>query len=189
MTTTSPAAPSADPRDNPSVDRGLIDSLGHAISREMGWPLMAGRVAMALMLSGQKLSIAQLREMLDASSGSISESTRTLITAGVIERIREPGRRQHAFGWRKDAWAGCMNHQAGQMRNFQGLAASALSGEHRLTKAQQESFERMLEFYTFLAANMAAIAEQVTSMFEATGRYVPVSLPHLEVDQPSARQA
>lgn len=155
------------------LSRETIDAYGRSISLVMDWPPIPGRLAMLLMMSGQQLTIPELRAYLGVSVGSVSESTRLLINAGVIERVKIPGRRQHCFRWRQDAWVGCVKHQADQIATIKQVAVDAVANPD-LTPVQLQRFSQMLEFYTVLSAAMDRIAALIATTFEETGQYVPV---------------
>jgi DNA-binding transcriptional regulator GbsR (MarR family) len=148
-----------------------IDSFGLKIGAAMGWPPMGGRMTAILMLSEKPLTVAELREELHASAGSVSETTRILIEVGVIERVKVDGSRQHAFQWRRDAWVGCARHQVDQLLPFLELATTALQEDGRFSPEQQQRFQRMFEYYTHMVASMDAIAREIEAMFAETGTY------------------
>jgi DNA-binding transcriptional regulator GbsR (MarR family) len=148
-----------------------VDSFGLKIGAAMGWPPMGGRMTAILMLSDEPMTVNDLRVELHASAGGVSETTRILIEVGVIERVKVPGSRQHAFQWRRDAWVACARHQADQLLPFLELAATATAESGLFSPEQQERFQRMLEYYTYMRASMDALALEIEAMFAETGTY------------------
>jgi DNA-binding transcriptional regulator GbsR (MarR family) len=50
------------------------------------------------------LLFAELADMLQASRGSISQATRTLVQTGIIQRVSRPGERRDYFRVRRGTW-------------------------------------------------------------------------------------
>ena len=153
-----------------AVSRDAVETYGRAISLVMDWPPIPGRLAMLLMMSGEELATPELREYLAVSTGSLSESTRLLINAGVIERVKIPGQRKQVFRWRADAWVGCVQHQARQISTIKQVAVDAVANPE-LTPVQLASFTQMLAFYTVLSDAMDTIAALIAQTFDSTGQY------------------
>jgi len=153
-----------------SVSQEAVDTYGRSISLVMDWPPIPGRLAMLLMMSGEEMDIPSMREALGVSTGSLSESTRLLINAGVIERVKIPGQRKQVFRWREDAWVGCVMHQAQQISTIKQVAVDAVANPD-LTPAQLASFTQMLAFYTVLSDAMDTIAGLIAERYAATGQY------------------
>ncbi len=81
-------------------DPKRVEALKHFIEEfgvlieQWGFPRMAGRILGWLMVCDpQHQSAAQLSEVLGASKGSISTSTRLLMASGLVERVGMPGER------------------------------------------------------------------------------------------------
>ena len=143
-----------------------INTYGRTISLVMGWPPIPGRLAMLLMMFGEPLAIPEIRDALTASAGSVSEATRLLVSAGVIERIKTPGIRQRQFRWRDDAWVACIRHQAELVASIKQVAMTATMDPH-LSPAQHRRFDRMLAFYSLLSDAMDDVAVAVAADFSA----------------------
>jgi DNA-binding transcriptional regulator GbsR (MarR family) len=89
-----------------------------------GAPFMDGRVLGYLMIMRRPfISSADLAEVLGASAGSVSMSTRRLVDAGFIKRHVIPGDRSHYFNADVDIWG------------------SWLSGERRYLDRQRQTIE------------------------------------------------
>lgn len=135
----------------------LIDDFGLRIGRAMGWPPMAGRAAGVLMLSKAPMTMAELQSALDASKGSVSETTRLLIISGTVRRFKEPGSRQYVYEWRDDAWIGCLQHQLEQTIELLTLAENAQAQGAGLPDPQRARLREMHDYYTFMARQIEAI--------------------------------
>ncbi|MEV0388872.1 hypothetical protein [Nonomuraea sp. NPDC050643] len=135
----------------------LIDDFGLHIGRAMGWPPMAGRTAAVLMLSETPMTMPELQEALDASKGSMSETTRLLVVNGTVRRFKEPGSRQYVYEWRDDAWIGCLQHQLDQTTELLTLAESAQARSAGLPERQRARLREMHEYYVFLVRRLEAL--------------------------------
>ncbi|WP_329236587.1 hypothetical protein OG417_32380 [Actinoallomurus sp. NBC_01490] len=136
---------------------GLIDDFGLHIGRAMGWPPMAGRAAGVLMLSETPMTMAELQAALDASKGSMSETTRLLMVSGTVRRFKEPGSRQYVYEWRDDAWTGCLQHQLEQTTELLVLAEHARARGADLPERQRGRLREMHEYYTFMTRSLEAL--------------------------------
>lgn len=157
---------------NEKLLRESVDRYGRTISAVMDWPPIPGKLSMLLMMVSEELTIPDIQKYLGVSAGSVSQATRLLIRAGVIERVRIPGRREHFFRWREDAWVGCIRHQADQLATIKTVAVDAVQNKN-LSAAQLHSFEQMLDYYTATAAAFDRIAVSIAETFKATGSYRP----------------
>ncbi|MBH5144362.1 GbsR/MarR family transcriptional regulator [Rhodococcus erythropolis] len=150
-----------------SDDRvSLIEDFGTHIGHAMGWPPMAGRAAGVLMLSVAPMSMAQLQQALDASKGSVSETTRLLMTNGIVERFKEPGSRQFVYRWREDAWLGCLQHQLEQTTELLALAESAQGRGHDQPPAQRARLRTMCEYYTFMVSRLEVLLAEYAAQLD-----------------------
>lgn len=157
----------------PSYHGQLIDVFGKVIGTMMNWPPIHGRMLVHIMLSERALTAEELRDALGISTGSVSESTRSLIESGVVERIKTPGNRRASYRWRHDAWVGCANHTAQNFHPLRDLVLSthAEAPEVGMSELQRERFARMAEFYTFMCATFDAFAVDISTLFDQTGGY------------------
>lgn len=143
--------------DPPGDANSLIDDFGLRIGNAMGWPPMAGRAAEVLMLSESPMSMGQLQDVLRASKGSMSETTRLLVLSGTVRRFKEPGSRQYAYVWREDAWIGCLQHQIEGTTDLLALAESAQERGAGLPERQRARLRDMHEFYAFMVQRLETL--------------------------------
>jgi DNA-binding transcriptional regulator GbsR (MarR family) len=148
-----------------SEELALVDDFGVHIGHVMGWPPAAGRAAGLLMLSETPLTSAQLQESLAASKGSISETTRLLITNGTVERFKEPGSRQYVYRWRDDAWIGCLRHQLDQTTELLALAERGY--KRGLPAAQRKRLRQMRDYYRFMVEGLQDLLAEYSSRVES----------------------
>ncbi|MGV9385316.1 GbsR/MarR family transcriptional regulator [Nonomuraea sp. NPDC003707] len=135
----------------------LIDDFGLRIGRAMGWPPMAGRAAGVLMLSETPMTMDELQAALNASKGSVSETTRLLVVNGTVRRFKESGSRQYVYEWREDAWIGCLQHQLEQTTELLSLAENARARSADLPDRQRARMSEMYEYYTFMVRSLEAL--------------------------------
>ncbi|WP_419992973.1 GbsR/MarR family transcriptional regulator [Streptomyces boninensis] len=137
----------------------LIEDFGLRIGRAMGWPPMAGRLAGILMLSQDPMTLSELQQALGASKGSVSETTRLLITNGTVDRVKRPGVRQAVYEWRGDAWVGCLQHQLDQTQQLLELAEAAQEQGRDLPPVQQTRLRDMRTYYAFMVEQMRRLLD------------------------------
>lgn len=147
-------------------ERSLIEDFGMYIGRTMGWPPMAGRAAGVLMLSETPLTLTQLQEVLNASKGSVSETTRTLITSGTVERFKEAGSRQFVYRWRDDAWIGCLQHQLDQTTQLLAMAENNYDRGETFSPTQQERLKQMRDYYRFIVRRLDDLLTEYTAQWQ-----------------------
>lgn len=147
--------------DPPLVDdQALVEDFGRQIGGAMGWPRMAGRAAAVLMLHDEPMTLAQLQRTLGASKGSVSETTRLLMTSGTVARFKEPGARHFVYQWREDAWIGCLQHQIDQTAQLLALAENARTRTEHLPAPQRERVREMSEYYRLVVSRLEALHEE-----------------------------
>lgn len=135
-----------------------------------GLQRMTARVLAALLFTEKSsLTMAELGETLQASSGAISGALKMLTSVGLAERTPAPGSRRDHFRLRDNAWAVLFTGQN------QTLAAMQAAAEAGLTVAGTDSvagrrLTQMRDFYGFLMAEIPALLErwQVVSDTEIT---------------------
>ncbi|NKQ54667.1 hypothetical protein HFP15_17430 [Amycolatopsis sp. K13G38] len=132
----------------------LVEDFGEHIGRAMGWPRMAGKAAAVLMLSETPMTLAELQQALDASKGSVSETTRLLITHGTVERFKETGSRHFVFRWRDDAWVGCLQHTLDQTKQLLELAERRHRVATELSATGRRRLRQMRDYYRFIVRGL-----------------------------------
>lgn len=144
----------------PEGNDSVIEEFGASISGVMGWPPMAGRAAGVLMMSEEPMTLSELQETLGASKGSVSETTRLLITNGTVERFKTPGNRQFVYRWRDDAWVGCLEHQLNQTTQLLEVSRSMADRSGEMADELRDRVDDMREYYTFMVRRLDTVLEE-----------------------------
>jgi hypothetical protein len=140
----------------PEVSK-FIESMGMYFEN-MGIPRIGGRMLGLLMISHDPLSAEDIGSILKVSRGSISTNTRTLLAAGLVEKISLPGERTTFFvypdtGLEQRMVAGIQSTMIFRKISEQGLAT--LNPEHfarhRLEDAVKWSDMLLESFHTVIA--------------------------------------
>lgn len=160
-TTTTPSAGAAELHD------ALIDDFGLYVGRAMGWPPVAGRLAGVLMLSEVPMTMTELQKALGVSKGSVSETTRLLITSGTVRRYKPTGSRQFVYQWREDAWVGCLRHVRDQTAQLKELAQKTVDNSAHLPPVQRGRMRDMHDYYVFLVERMETLLVDYQAQWEA----------------------
>ncbi len=91
-----------------------------------GLQRMTARVLAALLFTEQpSMTMAELAEQLDASSGAISGAIKMLTSVGLAERVPVPSSRRDHFRLRDDAWAVLYTNQNAVISAMQSAAEAA----------------------------------------------------------------
>ncbi len=115
------------------------------LCEQLGLPRMAGRVVgWLLVCDPAHTSLVELAEVLQASKGSISTSTRLLEQFKVIERVTFPGDRRDYVRMISGAWEKMMNRFEQESRMMRDLAAEGLA---LLADAQPDRRGRLHEMH------------------------------------------
>ncbi|MFC1942055.1 GbsR/MarR family transcriptional regulator [Chloroflexota bacterium] len=142
-------------------ERAFVEEVG-VVFEQTGLPRMSGRIFGWLLISEPPYqSSSELAEVLQASKGSISTTTRLLIQIGLIERFVIPGVRHDHFCLQRDALPRIIKHGLeDEIKMLQKLS------EHGLELLRSESSERrkwlneMYERYTFLDREFPSLMER-----------------------------
>ena len=146
-TADAPSAATAPPDD--AAREAYVEEVGRYFEN-LGWPRMAGRLVGALMVADpREQSAADLAARLHASRGSISTTSRLLISTGIAERHTRRGDRRDYYRLKDDAWISTLQARMGQLRDLRrlgekGLAVGALSASARTSMS---ALVDLCEFY------------------------------------------
>lgn len=84
-----------------------------------GNPRMEGRVlALLLIVDEPYLSSSRIADLLQASAGAVSMSTRALVNLGFLKRHAIPGDRSHYFRTEDDVWGGFLAGERDYVRRI-----------------------------------------------------------------------
>src|ERR1700712_5716115 len=122
----------------------FVDAAGTWISNSYGMTRMTGRVlGWLLVCAPVEQTAAQLATALEASAGSISGATGSLVRAGLVDRLHIRGERADRFRLRPEAWDEQMLDQPAtdQARALMAQGLEALAGESPARRARIEELD------------------------------------------------
>lgn len=128
---------------------------------EGGAPRMVGRIFGWLLccdVEGQ--TAAQLCEVLQASKGSISTGTRSLIQLGVIEKVTRPGERAAYFRIGAGAWKNLMLRDQVRTRMMSEWAKRGLTLMSEESEAHRARLKELAGFLRFVDEEYPAFLER-----------------------------
>jgi predicted transcriptional regulator len=137
---------------------------------QFGLSRMLGRVLGVLMISDPpERSAGELAEALGASRGSISQTTRSLIQMGLVQRRARPGERRDYFRIQPGAWGGIMRREMEALGGFRETAERGLALLDSRDSETRRSLEEMRDFYAYWEKEMPAVLER----WEREGSHEP----------------
>lgn len=136
----------------------FVEELGLLFSQQGGSPMMGRILGHLLVCDPPEQTAGDLAEALQASRGSISTTTRMLIAAGLVEKVRRPGKR--ASYYRLDD-AGLSPLIQRKFASF-GLMREAAARGLQLLPDDAGRRARLQEFHDFFAY----LEERWPAMFE-----------------------
>ena len=125
-----------------------------------GLQRMTARVLAALLFTEQPaMTMGELAERLEASSGAISGAIRMLTSVGLAERVPVHASRRDHYRLRDDAWAVLYTNQNAVISAMQAAAevGIAATGHDSLAGAR---LTEMRDFYAFLVGEIPALLER-----------------------------
>ena len=126
-----------------------------------GLPRMVGRVLGALLISDPpELSAEELAEALQASRGSISSATRSLIQLGLVGRRTKPGERRDYFRMKPGAWDELMRRELESLTRFRQMAERGLDIANSDSPEAQRNLEEMRDFYAHWEKELPTVLER-----------------------------
>jgi hypothetical protein len=132
---------------------------------ESGHPRIAGRiVGWLLVCDPPHQSFNDLVEVLGASKGSISNMTRMLLQADLIERFAVPGERQTFFRIRPGAWVRVLRRRIDSVSQLSQVAARGLAlMEKHDGDGDYWRLREMQDFYQFISRKIPLLIEEYES--------------------------
>jgi predicted transcriptional regulator len=128
---------------------------------QFGLSRMFGRVLSVLMISDPpERSAEELAEELGASRGSISQTTRSLIQMGLVQRWARPGERRDYFRIKPGAWYEIMRREMESLGDFRETAERGLGLLDSNDPDARRSLEEMRDFYAYWENEMPAVLER-----------------------------
>ncbi|KUI17725.1 MarR family transcriptional regulator [Mycobacterium lehmannii] len=139
--------------------RAAAEELASVLSTH-GMQRMTARVLAALVFTEQPaMSMRELAEQLQASSGAISGALKMLVAVGVVERAPAPGSRRDHFRLRDDAWA------VQYTKHNEALSSVLVAAEAGIAATEEGTLSRhritqMRDFYVFLMQEIPAVLDR-----------------------------
>jgi len=128
---------------------------------QFGLSRMFGRVLGVLMISDPpERSAEEMAEELGASRGSISQTTRSLIQMGLVQRWSRPGERRDYFRIKPGAWYEIMRREMESLGDFRETAERGLELLDSEDPDARRSLEEMRDFYAYWEREMPAVLER-----------------------------
>ena len=128
---------------------------------QFGLSKMLGRVLGVLMISDPpERSAEELADALEASRGSISQTTRSLIQMGLVQRWSKPGERRDYFRIKPGAWHEIMRREMDALGGFRKTAERGLELLDSNDPDARRSLEEMRDFYTYWEREMPAVLQR-----------------------------
>lgn len=125
-----------------------------------GLQRMTARVLATLLFTEQaSMTMGELAERLQASSGAISGALKMLTSVGLAERVPAPGSRRDHYRLRDDAWATLFTNQNVVISAMQAAAEAGIAATGSDGLAGQR-LARMRDFYAFMLEEIPAMLER-----------------------------
>lgn len=125
-----------------------------------GLQRMTARVLTALLFTDQpSMTMGELADRLEASSGAISGAIRMLTSVGLAERVPVPASRRDHYRLRDDAWAVLYTNQNAVISAMQSAAEAGITATGHDSLAGRRLTE-MRDFYAFLLGEIPALLDR-----------------------------
>lgn len=121
---------------------------------------MTARVLATLLFTEQPtMTMADLGDRLQASSGAISGALKMLTAVGLVERVAVPASRRDHYRLRDDAWAVLYTTQNAVISAMQTAADSGIAATSSGDLARRR-LTQMRDFYAFLLDELPAVLDR-----------------------------
>lgn len=135
----------------------FIEKFG-LIVESVGWmPRMTGRLLGCLLVSDIPLTQSQLRERLGASLGSVSSSSRVLLSKRIAQRVSIPGSRQTGLQLHPDPWRILEDDGLRTAHDYAQLASLTHDSLHDQKSTAARNLKRMRDYFATVEDHGAQI--------------------------------
>ncbi len=135
-----------------------------------GMQRMTARVLAALLFTEQPtMTMGDLGDRLQASSGAISGALKMLTSVGIVERVPAPGSRRDHYRLCDNAWAVQYTNQNEVTAAVIKAAEAGIATTEAGSLAQQR-LTQMRDFYTFLLDEIPVLLDRWHQRSGSTGR-------------------
>jgi DNA-binding MarR family transcriptional regulator len=126
----------------------------------LGMQRMTARVLATLLFTEQPtMTMGELADRLQASSGGISGALKMLTSVGLAERVPAPSSRRDHYRLRDNAWAVLFTNQNVTISAMQAAADAGISATGPNSLARQR-LTQMRDFYSFLLGEIPALLDR-----------------------------
>jgi predicted transcriptional regulator len=122
------ARPEAPPERSESLtskQQRFIDAMGLLYERQ-GVARIGGRMLGLFLITDEPLSSERIAGLLRVSRASVSTNIRIFLHTGICEHVSVPGRREHYYAMREDAFARHLESTIGTLRTLADLLRQGL---------------------------------------------------------------
>lgn len=142
-------------------DQGhFVEEFGLALE-SVGLPRMVGRVWGYLLISEPPHQSAEdLATALQASRGSISTTTRSLMQMGLVDKVSFPGERRDHFRVRSGVWVDLLEQRAKIVSDWRKLAERGLAVMEPEDQEAKRRLQEMREVMAFYERELPALTER-----------------------------
>ncbi|HZY65797.1 MAG: MarR family transcriptional regulator [Actinomycetota bacterium] len=138
----------------------FVEDFGLALE-QAGLPRMTGRVWGYLLISDPPHQSAEsLAKALQASRGSISMTTRSLMQMGLIDKVSFPGERRDYFRIRPGVWADLLEQRARIVSDWRRLAERGLAVMDSEDAEARRRLQEMRDIMAFYERELPALTER-----------------------------
>ena len=125
-----------------------------------GLQRMTARVLATLLFTEHPtMTMGELADRLQASSGAISGAIKMLTSVGLVERVPAPASRRDHYRLRDDAWAVLYTNQNVVIPAMQAAAEAGIAAIQGDSPARRR-LTQMRDFYAFLLAEIPALLDR-----------------------------
>ena len=151
-------------------EKHFIEDVG-LLFEESGHPRMAGRVLGCLLISDQPyLSTTDIAEILQASRGSLSTTTRFLLQMGLLERVGLPGKRLDYFRIKAGAWPQLVRHAVNELSALRKLAERGLELMEGQDSELKQRLQEARDLFGFMEREYPLLIEHWEKEHKKTSR-------------------
>lgn len=145
---------------DPRVEREIVDQIA-LLFEQSGYPPVMGRIlAFLTVCDPPEQSSQQLAEALHASKGAVSQATRMLLQAGLIERVARPGTRAYWFRLRQNAWKRAVYEEIHRIRRMREVATFGLERMAGLPEARRRRLQEFHDMSSFFEEEYPRLIER-----------------------------
>jgi DNA-binding transcriptional regulator GbsR (MarR family) len=125
-----------------------------------GLQRMTARVLATLLFTEQPtMTMGELADRLQASSGAVSGAIKMLTSVGLVERVPAPASRRDHYRLRDNAWAVLYTNQNEVISAMQDAADAGIAAIGQDSLARRR-LTQMRDFYAFLLAEIPALLDR-----------------------------